>query len=113
MNNPAASCEVSNTNTIIQNTKCNTNTHTSTRSKLRGILSIKLPCSGSPVYFGEKKIGKILSINTNDINGVTCGIMRINLSFPLYNNMSFYLEKDETGNSRYEIRINPTIEKNN
>lgn len=71
----------------------------------------KLPGAGSLIYFGNKKIGKINSIQQSDDNGTITGIMLITNNFPLYSNMSFYFLKDESRINRFEIRIDPTNEK--
>lgn len=71
----------------------------------------KLPGAGSLIYFGNKKIGKINSIQQPDDNGTISGTMLINNDFPLFSNMSFYFLDSESGNPRYEIRIDPTSEK--
>lgn len=72
---------------------------------------IKLPGAGSPIYFGNKKIGKINSIQPLENNVTISGTILIKNDFPLHSNMSFYLLSDEYGNPRYEIRIDPTIGK--
>jgi hypothetical protein len=63
-----------------------------------------------PVYFGDKTIG-FISYATYDSTGITGGRIAIDKTFPLQSNMDFFLLMAESGQSRIEMRIDPTREK--
>lgn len=61
--------------------------------------------TGDPVYFGNKKIGNVISVNNLDITKVT-GRLEIDKNFKVYSNMDFFI-----AGGRIEVRIDPTREK--
>lgn len=58
---------------------------------------------GDIIYFGEKKVGTIE--NFGEKKG---GNLEMTGSFPLYDNMDFYIRHDTNGSRRIELRIDPT-----
>ncbi len=67
--------------------------------------------SHNEIYFGDKRIGMIRTINTDTATGKLYGKMEIAKNFPLYTNMDFFLFPAEAGDSKIELRIDPTREK--
>jgi hypothetical protein len=57
---------------------------------------------GDPVYFGDRKIGTVLSVNNFDVTKIT-GRLEINKAFKVYSNMDFFII-----GGRIEVRIDPT-----
>lgn len=58
---------------------------------------------GNGIYFGEKKVGAI-----NTTNEKITGKLEMIESFPLYDNMDFFIFPSADGNYRIELRIDPT-----
>ncbi|MEI9943310.1 MAG: hypothetical protein WDN26_03745 [Chitinophagaceae bacterium] len=61
---------------------------------------------GDGIYFGEKKVGSISA--ATDKNS---GRIEMLESFPLYDNMDFYIFSSGNGGHRIELRIDPTRSK--
>jgi hypothetical protein len=59
------------------------------------------------IYFGEKKVGMIKSMQHVDSREPAKGKMEIIRSFPLYDNMDFFLYADRNAD-KIELRIDPT-----
>ncbi len=68
--------------------------------------------SGIKIYFNEKEVGKISSIELTDDKEVFKGKLSMNTDFPIYSNSDFFLIQQLTGDPIIEIRIDPTREKN-
>lgn len=59
------------------------------------------------VFFGEKRIGQVRSVNITDSTTLS-GLLEINKDFKLYSNMDFFLVNSPAGNTRIDLRIDPT-----
>jgi hypothetical protein len=59
------------------------------------------------VFFGEKRIGQVRSVNSND-SATISGIVEINKDFNLYSNMDLFLVNSPAGSTRIDLRIDPT-----
>jgi hypothetical protein len=68
------------------------------------------PKSNTEIMFGEKKVGLIRSVMM-DSSWATVGKLEISKDFPLYSNMDFYLLLTSIQSPRFEVRIDPTREK--
>ena len=64
--------------------------------------------SGSDIYFGEKRIGRIRSIAVDESSGKHLGKLEMNKSFPVYDNMDFFITADNEGNYHFEVTVDPT-----
>lgn len=65
--------------------------------------------AGHPVYFGERKIGTVISINNLNSTRIT-GRLEVNKGFKVYSNMDFIVFT-ASGQPRVEVRVDPTREK--
>jgi hypothetical protein len=70
-----------------------------------------LPEKNAAIYFGARRVGKIQSVWLNEQTNKVNGIIEVNPDFPLYSNMNIYPVADSAGVYRFEIRIDPTIER--
>ncbi|MEI9809906.1 MAG: hypothetical protein WDO16_19690 [Bacteroidota bacterium] len=68
------------------------------------------PKSNTEIMFGEKKVGLIRSVST-DSSWATVGKLEINKDFPLYSNMDLFFFPSPASTPRFEVRIDPTREK--
>lgn len=68
------------------------------------------PKSNAEIMFGEKKIGLIRSVTT-DSSWATVGKLEVNKDFPLYSNMDFLFIPTLANSPRFEVRIDPTRQK--
>lgn len=59
------------------------------------------------VFFGEKRIGHVRSVNSTDSTTLS-GLVEVNKDFKLYSNMDFFLVNNPSGNTRIDLRIDPT-----
>ncbi len=67
--------------------------------------------TGIKIYFNEKEVGKISSIELTAEKEVSKGQLSINTDFPIYSNTDFFVVKQPDGAFAIEIRIDPTREK--
>ncbi len=67
--------------------------------------------TGIKIYFNEKEVGKISSIELTDDKEVIKGKLSMHTDFPIYSNSDFFLIQQLTGDPIIEIRIDPTREK--
>jgi hypothetical protein len=68
------------------------------------------PKSNTEIMFGEKKVGFIRSVST-DSSWATVGKLEITKDFPLYSNMDLLFFPSPASAPRFEVRIDPTREK--
>ncbi|MBL7738935.1 MAG: hypothetical protein JNK14_06920 [Chitinophagaceae bacterium] len=68
------------------------------------------PRSNAEIMFGEKKVGLIRSVST-DSSWATVGKLEITKDFPLYSNMDLLLVPSPMSTPRFEVRIDPTRQK--
>lgn len=59
------------------------------------------------VFFGEKRIGHVRSVNSTD-SATLSGLIEINKDFKMYSNMDLFLLNGSAGNTRIDLRIDPT-----
>lgn len=59
------------------------------------------------IFFGDKKIGQVRSVNITNSTTLS-GILEINTDFPLHSNMDLFLLNSSAGNTRIDLRIDPT-----
>lgn len=65
---------------------------------------------GQEVYFGEKKIGEVKTVNSDD-SLLISGTLEIDKTFELHSNAEFFFLLSADNTPRLEIRIDPTKEK--
>jgi hypothetical protein len=68
------------------------------------------PNTNSEIMFGEKKVGFIRSVTT-DSSWATVGRLEVHKNFPLYSNMDLLLIPSSENTPRFEVRIDPTKQK--
>ncbi|MBC7949816.1 MAG: hypothetical protein H7Y42_18170 [Chitinophagaceae bacterium] len=68
------------------------------------------PKTNTEIMFGEKKVGLIRSVTT-DSSWATIGKLEVNKDFPLYSNMEVLFFPSNPQSSRFEVRIDPTRER--
>jgi archaellum component FlaF (FlaF/FlaG flagellin family) len=68
------------------------------------------PKNNTEIMFGEKKVGLIRSVAT-DSSWATVGKLEITKDFPLYSNMDLLFFPSPASSPRFEVRIDPTREK--
>jgi Ni,Fe-hydrogenase maturation factor len=68
------------------------------------------PKAGIEIMFGEKKVGSVKTVTT-DSSWATVGQLEVYKDFPLYTNMDFFLHVSSDKSPRFEVRIDPTREK--
>jgi hypothetical protein len=68
------------------------------------------PKTNTEIMFGEKKVGFIRSVTT-DSSWATVGRLEVHKDFPLYSNMDLLLIPSSESNPRFEVRIDPTKQK--
>lgn len=68
------------------------------------------PRSNTEILFGDKKVGFIRSVTT-DSSWATVGKLEITKDFPLYSNMDFLFFPYPASSPRFEVRIDPTRER--
>lgn len=68
------------------------------------------PRSNTEIMFGEKKVGLIKSVAT-DSSWATVGKLEVHKDFPLYSNMDLLLIPSSPNTPRFEVRIDPTRQK--
>jgi hypothetical protein len=78
--------------------------------KLAPTLSGVNPKSNSDIMFGEKKVGLIRSVRT-DSSWTTVGKLEVDKDFPLYSNMDVLFIPTPASTPRFEVRIDPTKQK--
>lgn len=78
--------------------------------KLMPVAGSFSPRSNTEILFGDKKVGFIRSVTT-DSSWATVGKLEITKDFPLYSNMDFLFFPSPASSPRFEVRIDPTREK--
>jgi hypothetical protein len=68
------------------------------------------PKSNTDILFGEKKVGLIRSVAT-DSSWATVGKLEVTSDFPLYSNMDLLFIPSPANTPRFEVRIDPTRQK--
>jgi hypothetical protein len=68
------------------------------------------PKTNSEIMFGEKRVGQVRSVNADSTWAIS-GKLEFNKDFPLYSNMDFYLLLPSAQKPRFEVRIDPTRQK--